>query len=251
MFAAAYSRRTVGDAGNWFRNPERTSRKIAQPKKSRNRVLAGHVPFCVFRELLPADTRYMTFLRDPVDRVVSHYWRHIRRQDPARAGLVKTRAGARTKADSFEQALVEMRLPQVNNYATRFLCDHASPGAELPPDALETAKANLREFEFVGIQERFEESLVLLQRLLGLGSAPYQDRHVSSDRPAVEDIPDEQLALIAECNRLDAELYEFGLRLFEEAVERAGEEFAADVEALRAGDASAREEEWRRARLAQ
>jgi hypothetical protein len=193
----------------------------------------------------------MTFLREPVDRVLSHYYRHIHRQDPSRAGVQKQRPGARVKADSIEQALVDMSLPQLNNLCTRFLCGR-DPFDDLPDSAVDEAKENLRAFEFVGIQERFEESLVLLQRMFGLGALPYVDRHVSNEgaRPGVDEISDEQRALIEEHNRLDAELYRFGLGLFEEAVAEAGDGFAAAVEELRARDRAAREQEWHRTKIA-
>jgi hypothetical protein len=135
--------------------------------------------------------------------------------------------------------MVEMRLPQLNNLATRFLSGAPSPMDELPASALEDAKGNLRGFAFIGIQERFAESIVLLQRTLGLGLVPresYQNRHVSRNRPSVDEIPDEQRALIEDCNRLDVELYSFGAELFENAVAAAGRGFAADVERLRTTD---------------
>ena len=62
----------------------------------------------------------------------------------------------------------------------------------------------------------------------------------------MDEISDEQRDLIADCNRLDAELYRFGLGLFEEAVAAAGDGLEAEVEELRAEDRAAREEEWRR-----
>jgi hypothetical protein len=252
LFAAAYSRKALHKSGNYIRGPEVTKRKVSKGKagwenwhRRGGRVTVGHVPYSLYRAHLPGNTLYMTFLRDPVDRVLSHYHRHIHRQDPSRAGQLKQRPGARIKAESIEQALVEMRLPQLNNLSTRFLCGH-DPIGELPASALDDAKANLREFAFVGIQEHFEESLVLLQRMLGLDSLPYVDRHVSREgaRPGVDEISDEQRALIADCNRLDAELYRFGLGLFEEAVAEAGEGLAAEVEKLRARDRAAREKEW-------
>ena len=247
MFAAAYSRPEVKDAGNWLRTPERPPAGFANHRKIAGRVLAGHVPYGVVRPQLPPDTRCMTFLRDPVDRVLSHYYRHIQRRDPSRAGTPKALANPSVKANSLAEALVEMRLPHITNLATRFLCGHPSPRGELPPTAVEDAKANLREFAFVGIQERFEESLVLLQRLLGVGDLPYKDRHVNANRPSVEEVSDEERALIVEHNQLDLELYRFGLSLFEEAVAAADAGFAADVEALRARDRVAREEDWRAA----
>jgi hypothetical protein len=260
MFAAAYSKRGISTAGNYVRGPERSERKITRREggweswyRKGGRVTVGHMPYGVFRKHVPSDTRYMTFLREPVDRVLSHYYRHNQRRDPSRAGVVKARQGRKVRTNTLEEALVELRLPQLNNLATRFLCGHPSPLEELPPSAVDDAKENLRSFAFVGIQERFEESLVLLQRMLGLGSVPYVDRHVSAEdrRPSVAEIPDEQRAMILEHNRLDAELYEFGLRLFEDAVADADERFAADVEALRAGSAEAREAEWREAALTQ
>ena len=253
MFRAAYTRKSLHKSGNYLKSVEGTERKVTMATggwenwhRRGGRVTVGHVPLSLFRRQLPAGTRYITFLREPIDRVLSHYYRHIRQQDPSRAGVIKPGAGAKVKADSIEQALLELRMPQLNNLATRFLCGH-EPIGELPDSALDDAKENLRGFAFVGMQGRFEESLVLLQRMLGLGAVPYVDRHVSDEgaRPAVDEIPDEQRALIEDCNRLDAELYRFGLTLFEKSVQEAGDGFEAAVEELRARDRAAREGDWR------
>jgi hypothetical protein len=249
MFAAAYSKDAIRDAGNYFRNPEGTPAKVVRRSKSGGRVLGGHIPYGLLRQHLPTNTRYLTFLREPVDRVLSQYWRHIRRKDPSHAGRVKQRPGKKSRAESLEEAFIEMRLPEINNLATRFLCGLPSPLGNLPVSALDDAKENLSKFEFVGIQERFDESLVLLQRMLGLGRVPYEDRHVSSDRPSVDEIPDAHRALIEEYNQLDTELYRFGLGLFEDTVAAAADEaFAADVKALRASSTDSNEEAIRHAR---
>jgi hypothetical protein len=252
MLNALYSKQEVRKTGNYLRGgPGKTERKIAASLRKGGRVFIGHTPYGAFRDRLPRDTRYMTFLREPVDRVLSHYYRHIHVEDPRRAGRVRKRPsqGWAAKAESLKEALVELRLPQINNLATRFLCGHRTPIGDLPASAVDDAKQNLREFAFVGIQERFDESLVLLQRTLGLGVAPYRDRHVSSDRPAVDEITKDERALIEEYNQLDAELYRFGLGLFEDAVGAAANEgFAADVEALRASSADANEEAIQNAR---
>jgi Sulfotransferase family len=250
MLAAAYSRQAVHDAGNFVRAPQKAGGKISSVLVKGGRVSAGHIPYGFFRKHLPPDTRYMTFLREPVDRVLSHYYRHIHRKDPRRAGGRKELASGSPKANSLEEAIVDMGLPQLSNLSTRFLCGHPSPMGELPPSALDDAKENLRAFAFIGIQERFEESLVLLQRMLGLGRVPYRDRHVSSDRPTVDEMPGHERELVEEYNRLDAELYEFALPLFEERVGAVDDRFAADVEALRAESPTVREENWRKAAFA-
>jgi hypothetical protein len=251
MFVAAYSRRGTHDTGNYVSGPEKVMRKVARRpggwerlQRQGVRVAVGHTPFGMYWGNIPSDTRYITFLREPVDRVLSHYYRHIHLP-----GMSDAERGTRAKrAGSLEEALVDMRLPQLRNLCTRFLCSHPTM-EDLPYSAVEEAKENLRRFAFVGIQERFDESLVLLQRTLGLGVAPYRDRHVSSDRPAVDEITKDERALIEEYNQLDTELYRFGLGLFEDAVGAAANEgFAADVEALRASSADANEEAIQNAR---
>jgi sulfotransferase famil protein len=247
MFASAYSKERVSKVGNYLRNPQKGMRKVRRVRREWDRasdgtgarISAGHTPYCILQEVMPLRTRYVTFLRDPVARVLSHYYRHIHRQQPERAGRIKKRPGARMRAESLEMALVEMRLPQIRNLATRFLCTHQSPDEDLPPAALDEAKANLRRFAFVGIQERFDESAALMQRELGMELVPYLSRHVSSGRPEARETSVEDRELIEEHNRLDMELYAFAVELFERQVAAAGESLAADVEELRSASAAA------------
>jgi hypothetical protein len=223
MFEAAYSKDQVRGAGNWLRHPRATGREISRVRWTGAwtglPVVVGHIPYGLFEKHMPPDTVYMTFLREPVDRVLSHYHRHV--EPKAR------------KAMSLEEAL-EAAMPDVTNLATRFLCGDPAPLGDLRAGALDDAKANLGSFAFVGIQERFEESVVLLQRTLGLAAVPYLNQHVSIDRPAVDEIPDELRSAIQEHNRLDMELYAFALELFEDALGEAGPGLEADVAKVRA-----------------
>jgi hypothetical protein len=258
MLAAAYSRAALHDAGNYMTGPDGSARKLTRRaggwqlwERRGGRVTAGHVPYGIYRQFLPRGTRYMTFLREPVDRVVTHYYNHVRQKDPGSSQLspVDQRGAVDTKirTASMEEAF-EMRLPVLCNLATRFLSGHPSSSEELPDSALEDAKANLRDFVFVGLQERFEESIVLVQRILGLPMTTYVNRHVSVGRPDVEEISEEEQRLILEHNQLDVELYAFGKQLFEKAVASADDAFTADVGRLRAMSKDANEEAMRRAR---
>jgi hypothetical protein len=240
MFTAAYSNAAVRDAGNYLKSPERVEAKISRLRVARARVTTGRIPYGFFREHLPKDTRFVTFLRQPVERVVSHYYRSIHRTGTA---LDERRP---VTADSIEEAL-ESGLPPLTNLATRLLCRDPSPSRDLPPKALDDAKENLRAFEFVGIQERLAESMLLLQRALGLDLVAYEEQLDDSDT-VVEEISNEQRALIEECNQLDLELYTFALGLFEDAVAAADQQFEVDVETLRGLSAARTEEALQAAR---
>jgi hypothetical protein len=58
-------------------------RAIGQPRdESRSPAVVGHFVFGM-RELLPADTRYVTLLREPLERTLSHYAYVVARRDPS------------------------------------------------------------------------------------------------------------------------------------------------------------------------
>lgn len=259
MFSAGHTREAVRNTGNFFTGPEKTENKLTRTpqgwegwQRRGGRLMVGHVPYSVYRlhlakeDNLPEDMeiRYMTFLRDPVDRVLSHYYRHFHRRNPERAGQVKVREDGKpqkSRTDSLEQAMVEMRVPQLNNFMTRFLCSEPSLD-RLPEGAIEDAKANLGQFAFVGIQGRFDESMALMRRTFELDVAPYENRHVNTNRPSDEETTDEQRALIAEHNQLDIELYDEGVKLFEAALADADADLVTEVDHLRELNAAANEE---------
>jgi hypothetical protein len=240
MFNAAYSSEAVKNAGNYMSSAKRTTTKVKRGRVKGARVTVGHVPYGVYRDHLPHGTLYVTFLREPIDRVLSHYYRHLHRQNERaekrrRNRVDKGKDEPGSRASSIEEALTELRMQPIRNLMTRFLCDDPTP-AELPESALDDAKENLSRFAFVGIQERFDESLILLERRLDLPVVPYsKSRHVSvgGARPRPSEIPDEQRALIVEHNAMDAELYRYGVELFEQAAAEAGGDLEADVARVR------------------
>lgn len=232
IFAGAYSQRGVVNAGNYPRNRARTERELAKKSGTESRVMIGHVPLSVLRRHLPADTAYLTLLREPVERVLSHYYRHAHRPDPDAHPPASRGGGRRLAAQSLEQALEDQRLPELRNLATRFLCDAESPLDELSESALEEAKRNLEGFAFVGLQERFDESSVMLARQLGFTIEGHEHRHVSRERPTAASVSAGDRELIESANDLDIELYRWAAERFERALAK-DPEIADEVLRLR------------------
>jgi hypothetical protein len=243
--------------GNYQRAPEKTHQRLEYiaSKPGTWEALGDHVPYGLYLRYLPVDTRYMTILRDPVDRVLSHYHFHAQAGDPpGSSGTRKLRAtwerllnherverpGGDQEAEitleldgdfSLEEGL-RRKIVIYDNFMTRFLSGGESLFGELPPSALDRAKENVASFWFVGVRERLDDSIVLLGRKLGVGLMPYFLRHVSQKRPPLAETSDELRGLIAEYNALDVELYRFARERFEEEAPSPSE-LAADVEELR------------------
>jgi hypothetical protein len=184
-------------------------------------VLTGHLPFAV-RERLAADTLYITFLRDPVERTLSQYH-----------GLLKPNRRRSLPGDGSLEAVLSDGEVIYDNLQTRMLSDVAEPG-DVDDRMLEQAKHNLRSgFTAFGLAERFDESLVLFKRLLGLRTIVYVQRRVST-RPRGSEVPEESVRIAERFNRFDAELYRWARDTFAQSVADEEIDFAADVAALRA-----------------
>jgi hypothetical protein len=239
--------------GNYQRNPEATRTGVERiGREGIKKAVGDHVPYGLYLQYLPADTRYVTILRDPVDRVLSHYHFHAQAGRTPERGAGKLRNTwtellnlERLEREGGEQEIaiepdaevtleegLRRKIPIYDNFMTRFLWGGESLFGELPPDAAERAKENISKFWFVGIRERLDDSIVLLGRQLGVGLMPYHLRHVSQRRPQLGETPDQLRQLVAEHNAMDVELYRFARERFEASAPAPGD-LAKDVEELK------------------
>jgi hypothetical protein len=111
----------------------------------------GHFLGDAFDSVVPRP-RYMTWVRHPVDRVVSNYY-HCLRSPDLRDDCCRRLHEEKLSLRAFAE------LDWMQNLATRYLAGKA----------IET-------FDFVGIAERFDDSLVLLGRAFGWATPPFGPR---------------------------------------------------------------------------
>ena len=202
------------------------------------RVLRGHFPLGI-REFLPQhvaagrEIRYFTFLRDPIERVLSHFFAiRDRREDVEEQGkhTLASLPKEPTLDDMLECGYVH------DNLHTRMLSGLCEPFDEVTDAMLEQAKGNLRDgLVFFGLTERFDESLVIAEQRLSLSPILYKaPRRVNKTRPRRSEIPAEYVRSAERSNRYDIELYRYACELFENAPERGQLEFEVELAALRA-----------------
>lgn len=175
------------------------------------RLIRGHFDLSLGK-LLPADTRYFTLLRDPVERAVSHYY-HYRRQttDPIQPLAMRS---------TLTEWVRSCGLVEMDNGQTRRLAGAMKlPCGQVTRQTLERAKSALAgNFEVVGLTERFDETLILLHRAFGWPLVRLAAHNVGDGRTQHGRLSAEELNAIGACNRYDLELYRFACALFDRAV---------------------------------
>jgi len=190
-------------------------RSLPQTRKDRLKMIYGHMDYGL-RELLPPDSSYVTLMRHPVDRVISHYY-YVRRteNDPLRELALRT---------SLYDWVAHCNLEEMDNGQTRRLSGMAGgiKFGECSREVLEQAKINAaKDFALVGVTERYDETYILMSMMFGWPIKNYQSVNVAKSKPGQNEIPARTIRLIEKFNTLDMELYEHATRLFEEKIEQA------------------------------
>ena len=187
----------------------RVDEYVVHNSTTRTRLLAGHFVYPGIHALMPGKKpRYFTFLRDPVERVVSLYW-FLRHASDSYWHHELVNANW-----SLEEWLASSRALWARNGQTRHVLVGAheqaclEPG--LNPELLSEAMRTLDDFWFVGLRETFDrDSAFLLGRL---GATRFAKKNAFRVNTKKEAASPETCARIAAANRLDMELYQYARR---------------------------------------
>ena len=197
------------------------------------KLVRGHFGYGVHR-ILPKKPVYITMLRDPIERTISDY-EHIRRDKikakkpvPKNETILdalkdpKTRrtfVNPQTGYIGLDLDIVKLTRTWEPQRQSKFIfrtplkvATKKTPEEEL----LSNAKRHLDDFAFVGIVEKFEESLFLLYYTFGWKplSADWK-LNVDPKRSKRDEITSEALEEIKKCTKLDEELYKYANEIFE------------------------------------
>jgi len=214
VFWRQYKAKTIHllDGAN-FDQAQEDFKVLSLAEKSQIKILMGHMYFGL-HEYLPSPATYVTMLRNPIDRIVSYY--HFVKRLPSHPDYELIKAKNINIEDYCQMGVVNMC-----NGQTRFLAN-TQLSDTYNNETLERAKSNLQQhFAVVGIQERFDESLLMLKDELGWKKMPfYYRRNTNRTSSYKGEISKSTRTVLEKYNELDLELYEYAQNIFEQKLNR-------------------------------
>lgn len=190
------------------------ARFMALPEAERQRfkLVYGHLFYGIHRHI-PGQSRYLTIIRHPVDRIIASYTFLSRKTKNRRHDIYKT------SAVSWQDHLAERRdeIRQISRIlgGDDELLKRRRMQA-LPENALETAIAHLEnDFAMVGLQDRYDESLLMMRHVLNWQKPiVYVRQNVTTKRVTLADLPADDRALIEKAAEIEMPLYEYAKKRF-------------------------------------
>ena len=187
--------------------------------KPNNLGLIGHYNFGVHNNLNRApltnrEYKYYTFLRNPIDITVSAYYERLKRYP----NEFKKQNG--TTMTILEH--IESHQHFYDNIQTRMIA--GTPGSrKINQQELILAKENINNnFDFVGIVEKFDESILLLSKILKWRPCRYGALNQNLEPKTLDQITEKYIKKIT---FYDSQLYNFALEQLNEIIENQTEIF--------------------------
>jgi Sulfotransferase family len=186
--------------------------KYSPEELARYRLFRGHLGFSNLPQMLGnKQVINITVLREPVARVISHY-DYIRRMpgDPHYAAVKDM------TLEEFAQRLTAGKLGKnIQTYHVAKTSRFSLEGLT-PEQSLDLALTSMDDFGFVGLVERFQDSLFLLSYIFGWKPILNSRReNAAKVKKPIEEVPESTLEVIRANSHLDAQLYVHAREVFE------------------------------------
>ena len=172
---------------------------LSAEDKNKINLLKGHMRFGL-HEHFNTSSEYITFLRDPIERIISYYY-YVKRKPHHR--LYQNNLFNDTM--SLYEFVTEINQRDINNGQIGAISGIQDKGEFMLEKAFENIDTH---FSFVGTIEKFDESLILLQKMYGWATPHYNVQNKTSNRLKIDALDAKTLDAIKHFNKGDIALYE-------------------------------------------
>ena len=171
-------------------------------------LVKGHFFYGIHNFLPDNDYQYITFMRNPVSRIIS-FFNFIKESD---LHFLHHQLKNGMRLSDFIMSDLTW---EIDNCMIRQITGKKDLSEKCSEDSLKEAQQIIeKDFSFVGITEYFDESLVLLKNLLNWDEYPfYKKINVTKNREKSADV--KTIKKISERNELDIKLYNWALEKFD------------------------------------
>jgi len=176
---------------------------LSREKRASIRYIEGHFRFGL-HEYIPGPATYITFLRDPLERLKSAYYYILSRPNHREYDAVR-----RMSLEQYMQDPISVDSVGTQVAVLSGLNAHKISQLENPNEALTLALQNTeKHFALVGLTERFDQSLILLAEAAGWHDMPFYTRkNTTRNKPVKTAISEEFISRVREIHSLDFQLY--------------------------------------------
>ena len=213
--------------------------ELGPSQRARIRYIQGHMSFGL-HELFDQPTTYITAVREPVSRVLSHF-AQIQNLLPAAQMPQARELTLKARKLGLREFVTRYPIDALCNFQTKMLAgvNDGLPGSLSPYDIhsgsdelLQRALKNFDDRFHCIVTERLDESLLVLQRQLNWPLVFYFTSNVSKRRMRESQLKGAEIDLITELNSLDLRLYEHALDKLDEDCRLYGSELTKSLENL-------------------
>jgi len=211
------------NAINRFQHPEdyiRTFVEMPMERKEKIKVIRSHFYYGLHQDLEIVNYRYMTLLREPVERVISEF--HFIKENESHL------LHQQVLPLSFEEFINSDISQSCRNVQTRMLLGQTEPVCE-EKDFQTVINIIEKDFIMVGLLERFDETLVLLKAKRILRDIHYVKQNATPQRLKQHDLPPALLEKIKQDNEYDLKLYAYAQERFAKEIAEEGESFQEEL----------------------
>lgn len=182
-------------------------KNLSQSDKNKIELLYGHMKYGLHQQF-EQPINYITFLRDPVKRVISNYYYLLRSPFHPYYEVVKN------NNLSLYQYVEQDINKSINNGYIQFISNKSEVTEKVYNEVITNIKNT---FSVVGVTEQFDLSLLLMKKKLNWSKAPYYASvNISKNKPQ-GDFEDQALVeLINSKNQFDLKLYNYAKELLQE-----------------------------------
>lgn len=169
--------------------------------------IIGHIPFGI-HSYYNRNFHYITFIREPIDRVISLYYYRLynKKYLPAEdIGLEKFLSNYYTQACNLQTKFLSRDVDIADMVSLENFIKYKN---EVKPD-FEKAINNLERYFTVGVTDYFNISISLIGRELGWNKLDYQEKNINLVTPGRKELSKGLIELIKEKNSLDMKLYSY------------------------------------------